>query len=99
MAKLIKEQLGNEYAKEHGTDQLAINGYYSGKILKITDKGAYQQTREGVVLHPICVNTKDLELNKSYNLGYREIDKGHILKSETYEVKLPDKNQNRDRGR
>lgn len=93
-----KQAENAKFAREHGADKLATNGeYYSGKILKITEKGAYQQTSKGIVLHPTYANDKTLKLDKSYDLDYREADKtGQVLRSETYEVRLPSKSQEQD---
>lgn len=93
-----KKQEQDKYAREHGADKLATNGeYYSGKILKVTEKGAYQQTNKGIVLHPTYANDKTLKLDKSYDLDYRETSKtGQVLRSETYEVRLPSKSQDKN---
>lgn len=93
-----KKQEQGKYAREHGADKLATNGeYYSGKIIKVTEKGAYQQTNKGIVLHPTYANDKTLKLDKSYDLDYRETSKtGQVLRSETYEVRLPSKSQDKN---
>lgn len=40
----------DKLARKHGADKIAQNGnFYYGKIIKINDKGAYQQTKDGIV--------------------------------------------------
>lgn len=84
----------DKLAREHGADKIAQNGnFYYGKIIKIDDKGAYQQTNNGIVLHPTYANSKSLILGKSYDLDYRETEKtGQVYSHESYEVRLITKN-------
>ncbi len=98
--EFIKQEQEDKYAKGLGADRLAKNGeFYSGKILKITNEGAYQQTKHhGIVLHPAYANDRDLKLDKSYDFNYMEVEKtGKILRSETYEVTLPNKDPKQER--
>lgn len=91
----------DKLAREHGADKIAQNGnFYYGKIIKINDKGAYQQTKDGIVLHPTYANSKGLTLGKAYDLDYREAEQtGQVYSRESYEVKSPSKSQEPQKGR
>ena len=96
-AKAILDKL----AREHGADKIAQNGnFYYGKIIKINDRGAYQQTNNGIVLHPTYANSKSLTLGKSYDLDYRETEKtGKVYSRESYEIRLITKNHEQTKQR
>jgi hypothetical protein len=97
--KAFEQAKLDKLAREHGADKIAQNGnFYYGKIIKINDKGAYQQTNDGIVLHPTYANSKSLTLGKNYDLDYRETEKtGQVYSRESYEISLPTKSQERHR--
>lgn len=79
----INEQIRNEKAQSLGADKLATFGnIYTGKVIKVNENGAYQQTKQGVILHPSYANKpNEFDPNKSYDLNYQT--QGQVLKSET----------------
>lgn len=84
----INDEINHEKAQSLGAERLAKTGeYYTGKVIKVNQHGAYQQTKQGVVLHPAYANQpNEFKAEQSYDLNYRT--QGKVLKSETYEIRI-----------
>lgn len=84
----INDEINREKAQSLGAERLAKTGeYYTGKVIKVNQHGAYQQTKQGVVLHPAYANQpNEFKAEQSYDLNYRT--QGKVLKSETYEIRI-----------
>lgn len=84
----INDEINREKAQSLGAERLAKTGeYYTGKVIKVNQHGAYQQTKQGVVLHPAYANQpNEFKAEQSYDLNYRT--QGKVQKSETYEIRI-----------
>lgn len=84
----INDEINREKAQSLGAERLAKTGeYYTGKVIKVNQHGAYQQTKQGVVLHPAYANQpNEFKAEQSYDLNYRT--QGKVSKSETYEIRI-----------
>lgn len=84
----INDEINREKAQSLGAERLAETGeYYTGKVIKVNQHGAYQQTKQGVVLHPAYANQpNEFKAEQSYDLNYRT--QGKVQKSETYEIRI-----------
>lgn len=84
----INDEINREKARTLGADKLAKTGeVYRGKVIKVNENGAYQQTQQAVVLHPTYANQlNEFKAEQSYDLDYRS--QGKVLKSETYEIHI-----------
>lgn len=75
-----------------GVDVIADGkGVYHGKVVKVDDNGAYQQTKQGVILHPRWTN---LQAGKVWSIDY---DKRQATPE--YDTSHFGKNRNQDKGR
>lgn len=84
--------------KSLGVDKIAQMGeVYRGKVVKVNEHGAYQQTADGMVLHPSYKNRPtDFEQGKVYTLDYKTNQaKGEVLKSQDYDLSRYGKGQSR----
>lgn len=65
-AERILYEIADEKAQAHGADFHAKQGVtYSGKIVRVDDKGILQQTQQGIVYYP---QNLDVKQDKGYNI-------------------------------
>lgn len=96
-AKLDKQaeqqrQIEQERLRSLGVDAIAGGkGIYYGKVIKVDDKGAYQQTDDGLILHP---NFANLQAGKVWSIDYSKRQATPV-----YDTSHFGKNRNQDCGR
>lgn len=74
------------WVKSIAADGIAQTGeIYRGKVIKVNEHGAYQQTADGLILHPTYKGRpNEFNLGKSYTLDYKS-QVGQVLKRQDTE--------------
>lgn len=94
-----KQEQQIKIAKSYGADLLAQAGqHYHGKIIKVTDKGIYQETKQGTVLH-MGLKAEDFSVGKSYSINYTKDGKQAEVQQDIEIRTRTSKSQDRHKGR